>query len=172
MLPPTTSLSISNFPPSSSRLSSPLVTSLMTSFHHSVCFGDLAIPTGVSVVMMTLTTFLAGVMRQAMGMLDSQGEDLSLKLLILFWTSLMISILGCQRLPMLRSRWSEDKYYRLQLWFWWRLGTHFHCVPKWRFHRKNALATPLHRAPRLIWIKYFTQRTVCHTIRAFKSTVL
>jgi len=96
MLPPTTSLSISNFPPSSSRLSSPLVTSLMTSFHHSVCFGDLAIPT-VSVVMMTLTTFLAGVMRQAMGMLDSRGEDLSLKLLILFWTSLMISILGCQR---------------------------------------------------------------------------
>jgi hypothetical protein len=46
-------------------------------------------------------------------------------------------------------------------------------VPKWRFHSKSALlATPLHRAPRLIWIKYFTQRTVCHTIRAFKSTVL
>ena len=54
MLPPTTSLSISNFPPSSSRLSSPLVTSLITSFHHSVRFGDLAIPTRVNVVMMTL----------------------------------------------------------------------------------------------------------------------
>ncbi|KAN0079322.1 hypothetical protein V8E54_004536 [Elaphomyces granulatus] len=54
MLPPTTSLSISNFPPSSSRLSSPLVTSLITSFHHSVRFGDLAILTRVNVVMMTL----------------------------------------------------------------------------------------------------------------------
>lgn len=52
-------------------------------------------------------TFLAGVMRQAMGMLDSRGEDLSLKLLILIWTSLVISILGCQRLPIwiaLKSR--------------------------------------------------------------------
>ena len=50
-MPPTPSLSISNFPPSSSRLSSPLVTSLITSFHHSVRFGDLA---KVNVVMMTL----------------------------------------------------------------------------------------------------------------------
>ena len=58
MLPPTTSLSISNFPPSSSRLSSPLVTSLMTSFHHSVRFGDLAIPTAVGVVMVTLMTLM------------------------------------------------------------------------------------------------------------------
>jgi hypothetical protein len=36
------------------RLSSPLVTSLITSFHHSVRFGDLAILTRVNVVMMTL----------------------------------------------------------------------------------------------------------------------
>jgi hypothetical protein len=59
MLPPTTSLSISNFPSSSSRLSSPLVTYIVdnffsTSYIHSVRFGDLAIPTRVNVVMMTL----------------------------------------------------------------------------------------------------------------------